>query len=719
MTLLQKLAPSISARRWLLESQQNFSRPLSFLRSYRREDALPDLLAGLTVAVVLLPQAIAYSLIAELPPQTGLYAAIIAAVVGALWGSSSHLHTGPTNAASLLVLSSLVVVAAPGTPQYIAAAGLMTVMVGVARLVMGMARLGVLVNFVSDSVVIGFTAGAGILISANQLRHLFKLDLPSSTSFFETLSQAIVHLPEAHLNTTLIGFGTIVVMVAIKRLRPTWPSALIGMAFASAIVVLPHLERQGVEVLGELPRSLPPLANLPLLDLELIGRISVGALAISAIGLVEAISIARSISAQSGEHLDSNQEFIGQGLANIAAGIFSGYTCSGSFTRTAVNYTAGGRTAMSSVFSGLWVLLALLLFAPLTAYLPRAALSGVLIVTAYGMVDRKEMKRIWQSSIGDSAIMAATILATLLLPLEFAVLSGMVVSFARFIVKTSRPDVYAVLPDHTYRHFIRQESLPGCPQLGVITVAGSLYFGAAHYVEDAIRDNLEEHPEQAYLLLRMNLVDHTDISGIHMLEAIVRLYRQRGGDLYLSGVRPQVKAQMDINGFSKSLGDKHFLEREDAIGYLFHKVMQPSVCIYECNQRIFAECQALPKQSLAEELTIPAEIPDHDVQHWLPTELKEILDGKPNGEPVWLVDVREGSEYSNGHIPQARLLPLRTIPQEGKNLPKDHTLVLVCRSGRRSRMAAYILQDMGYTRVYNLHGGMLAWEAAGYPIAVE
>ncbi|MFQ5615279.1 MAG: SulP family inorganic anion transporter [Anaerolineales bacterium] len=698
------------------------SRPAQILRSYSKMNLRPDLIAGLTIAVVLLPQAISNALIAELPLQMGLYAAIVAAIVGALWGSSVHLHTGPTNAASLLVLSTLVSVAAPGSPEYLAAAGLMAIMVGVIRLAMGLARLGVLVNFVSDSVVIGFTAGAGILISMNQMSHLLRLSIPSSPSLFVTVAEISRNLSDVHWISLLLGLGTILVMGLVKVFNPKWPAALIGMMVAAVVVAALGLDQEGALVLGKLPRSLPPLARIPIFDIKLIGQILAGVLAVSAIGLVEATSIARSIAAQSGQKLDSNQEFVGQGLANIAAGVFSGYACSGSFIRSAVNFVAGGRTPLANVFSGFWVLLALLLFAPLTAFLPRAALAGALILTAYGMVDRKEMRRIWHASRGDSVIMIATLLATLIFPLEYAVLSGIIVSFLRYIVKTSMPAVHPVVPDASFRHFVRLDERPTCLQLGIITVGGSLYFGATQHVENSIRENLEKNPGQRYLLLRMHMVDHCDVSGIHTLESIVRLYRKQGGDVFLSAVRKPLTKQMRMIGFDRYLGADHFLTREDAISHLFHDVMNPSVCIYECHERVFAECQALPKHPLTLKLPALSGIQEQGIQHWLPSVLKLRLD---EGDAIVLVDVREPDEYEKGHILDARLLPLRlmmshlTRREQGASLPADRRIVLVCRSGRRSHLAAYILQDMGYTRVCNLQGGMLAWEAAGYPVAVE
>ena len=538
MLPVTKTTPEISFSQWLSDAGHFFYRPVAIFQNYSHSYLRPDMIAGLTVAVVMLPQAIAYALIAELPPQMGLYSAIVASVIGVLWGSSSHLHTGPTNAASLLVLSTLTAVATTGTPEYIAAAGLLAIMVGVARLGMGLARLGVLVNFVADSVVIGFTAGAGLLIGAGQLRHWLRLPGGSADEFLSILGALITHLAGSHLPSLLIGISVIGLIALLRRTKPTWPGALIAMVMASLLVAFLGLDEQGVITLGELPRDFPPLTDFSQFNLRLIGPLSTGALAIALIGLVEAMSIARAIAAHSGEHLDSNQEFVGQGLANVAAGLFTGYTCSGSFTRSAVNYSSGAKTPLAVIFSALFVLLAVLLFAPLAAYLPRAALAGTIIVTAYTMVDRKEIKRVWRTSRGDSGIMVATFLATLFLPLEFAVLAGVLASFGRYIARTSTPPVHSVLPDEQFAHFVHNPAKPVCPQLAVLTIEGSLYFGACHHVEEEIRANLENHPEQKLLLLRMHRMNLCDISGLHMLETVLRLYRQRGGGGFMVGVLP-------------------------------------------------------------------------------------------------------------------------------------------------------------------------------------
>ncbi len=691
--------------------------PVTMLKGYTLANLRPDLVAGLTVAVVLLPQAIAYAMIAELPPEVGLYAAIVGAIVGALWGSSLHLHTGPTNASSLLVLASLVTVAQPGSPEFIAAAGYLAVLVGIIKLVMGLARMGVLVNFVADSVVVGFTAGAGILISLNQLKHLLRIDLPASPEIIQTIKALVANLDQLHQPTLILGLGTIILVASLKRYFSRFPAALIGMVVASIAVWLLKLDAHGVQVLGAIPRSLPPLTSLPLLSPALFWKLSAGALAVSAIGLVEAMSSARNIAAKSGQHLASNQEFVGQGLASIAAGFFSGYTVSGSFTRSAINYEAGGRSPLANVFSGVFVMVAMMVFAPLAVYLPRAALAGVLLVTAYGMVDRREMLKILHTSRGDSSVMISTMLATVLLPLEFAVLAGMLVSFARYLIKSSTPAVVSVVPDPGFRHFEIADRRPVCPQLGIMRVEGSLYFGAVHHVEEMIYMNQEAHPRQKFLLLRLHMVDHCDVSGIHMLGGVVAGYRRRGGDVFLDGVRPKVIEMIHLYGFDEILGYGNILNEEDTISHLFHKVLHPGFCVYECRERIFAECQALPKDDHSANLPEDADIPEHEIDQVTPTTLK-LLNDDPYDEVV-LIDVREPSEFKKWHIPGSLNLPLRNLADDVPVLTTDQSVVFVSRIGRRSALAAVILQDLGQSRVFNLKGGMLAWEAAGFPLAVE
>lgn len=694
-----------------------FSKPVRFFKTYDRNNFRPDFMAGLTVAVILLPQAIAFALIAELPPAMGLYAAIVGAVIGALWGSSNQLHTGPTNAISLLVLSALLAVAEPGTTEFLIAAGMMAVMVGIFQLAMGLARLGVLVNFVSHSVVVGFTSGAGVLIAINQLRPLLGLNF-SSHNIMGTLEGVAANLGNISWPTAVLGVGTMVLMVLLSKINPKLPGALIGMAAASAVVYVLSLHEAGVSVIGELPSTLPPLVDLPLLDLDFIARLSTGALAVGAIGLVETTAIARSIATQTGQRLDSNQEFVGQGLSNIAVGFLSGYPCAGSFSRSAVNFKAGARTPMSAILSSGFVLISMFALAPLAAYLPRTALAGVLILTAYGMIDKAEIARILQGTRGDSLIMIATFLGTLFLEIEFAVLLGIMLSFALYIMKTSVPRVYAVAPDDSFQHFIQQRPHQSpCPQLGILKISGDLYFGAVSHVEEMIRKHLTAHPSQRFLLLRMQGVNQCDFSGIHMLESVRSMCRERGGDLYLMKAQVNVERLMQSTGFYRELGSTHFLGEDDAISHLFYKTLDPAICVYECPVRAFAECQNLPKRTYPLEIELHTDIPPDSVPVILPKELRlKLLNGDV---PPLVIDVREPREYKQGHVPQSQLIPLPKLVMDTPDLTTEGEIVLVCRGGRRSTRAAYILKNKGYENVKILQGGILAWEAAGLLEAID
>lgn len=691
-----------------------FAKPRDVIRNYQSGDFRSDLIAGLNVAVVLTPQAMAYALIAGLPPYMGLYAAVVASIVGSLWGSSYHLQTGPTNAVSLIMLYSLLSVAEAGSAKFILAAGLMAVMVGIIQILIGVAHMGVLVNFVSDSVITGFTAGAGILIAVSQLPHLIRAPITQVHGIHHIVFQIGEGWASIHPPSVVVGLVTLAVMILVALIKPGMPVTFVGMIFSAIVVFVFGLQDQGIVVLGELPRQLPPIAEIPIFDLELVGKLSTGALAVSAFGLVEAISVSRSVAAESGQRIDSNQEFVGQGMANIFAGFLSGYTCSGSFTRTAVNYSSGGKTSMSGVYAGIWVLVAVIVFGPLASYLPRAGLACVLMVTAWRMINRVEISRIIRSSNGDIVIVIATFMATLFLPLEFAVLAGVLVSFAQYLVQSATPRVWPVVPDDNFRYFLPENDRSVCPQLGMIAIEGSLYFGAIHHVENAIRINSEQHPDQYLLLLRLHLVDKCDVSGIHMLEAVVRDYRDRRGDVYIVGARPQVVQMMEDSGFVDVIGKDHLVPRENAVSHLFHNVLDSDICKYHCKVRVFAECQPIVKSADVLIDNVGDQVQEFDVEYCTPEQLYEVI--VADLETTTVIDVREYREYDRLRVPNTRSIPITSLIKETSDLSKAQDLYLVCRSGRRSLRSAQILRNMGYEHVKVLSGGILGWESAGYKI---
>ncbi len=692
------------------------TQPARLLHTYSWSNLRPDLLAGLTLAVVLLPQAIAFALIADLPPRMGLYTAVVGAFVGALWGASHQMLTGPTNTLSLLVFATLSDVARTDA-EFIVGAGMVAVMVGLFQLVMGLARLGIVVNYVSHSVVVGFSTGAGLLIGINQLAPLLGLPAPAG-GLLSRLVQMAGSLDQMHLPTALIGVGAIVVVVVARRISARLPEALLAVALGTAAVFALDLGADGVRTIGNLPSNLPPLAPLPLFDIDLIARLSTGALAIGAIGLVQTSAISRSFASRTGQRLDSNQEFVGQGLANIAVGLFSGYPAAGSFSLSAVNFGAGARSPFAAIFAAIIVLVAMILLAPLGAHVPTAALSGILMVVAYRLLDFREIRRILGGNRSDSVIMAATLLGTLFLKLEFAVLLGILLSFAAYIRHTSLPRVYFVLPDEQFRHFVPAGDEGPCPQMGVLEIHGDLYFGAVHHVEEIVQDHVDAHPDERYLLIRMHSVNQIDFSGIHTLENILRLYRERGGDVYFVRVHEPVREVMDVTGFSEALGASQFLDDDSAISHLFYRVLDPAVCIYECPFRAFRECQNLPKHEFPQELPTEVALPAGVLELITPRALYGALRREDGPLPL-VIDVREPSEYRRGHIPQATLRPLVDFAGEDADVPADGSFVLVCRTGRRSRRAAAMLHERGHTRIGILDGGMLAWESAGLLEAVD
>ena len=695
------------------------THPKEVVKSISRRHLGADLLAGLTVAAVAVPQAIAYASITDLPAQYGLYTAAVGAVVGALWGSSRYLSTGPVNALSLLVLPVLLGVGAPGSPQFLLSASLLAVLVGLWDMALARLHFGALVTLASRPVLLGFTAGAAVHIGVGQLKHLFGVQVAATPELYKTVAAVASTVGAIHQETLLVGVGALALLLVFKRLGPRFPAALLAIAAAGLALHWLGLDGQ-VKVVGQIPRALPTptwlAVDVELLDLQMVRGLIVGSMAVAALGLMEAVASAQSLARISGQRLDTNQEFFGQGLANLAVGLLSGYPCSGSFTRSALAQQSGARTPLASVISGVTIMASMLLLAPLARMIPRSAIAGVLLVVAWGMVDQAGIRRVIRTSRSDVAAMVLTFGATLMLPLDFAVLAGVVFSLAWFVVRSSLPRVFPVVPDPTFRHLVHDPELPVCPQLGVLTIRGPLFFGAVYHIEEELRHNHEVHPGQVHLVLRMHGVDLCDLSGVEMLEATVKTYRELGGDVFLVRPRSPVLEVLSHSGFlDDTLSRRNILEPEDAIEYLFEEVLDPMVCTYECVHRVFAECQALEKH-LYDELyhPCPARFRHHDL-HAAPQTFQQLIQVPDS----LLIDVREPPEFSRGHLAGARLLPLRLLVEETPKLPRQRPILLVCRSGRRTSRALHLLESQGFTQLHGLRGGMLAWRAAGLPVASE
>jgi len=467
-----------------------------------RATAKADFMAGLTGAVVVLPQGVAFAMIAGLPPVYGLYTAMVPAIIAGLFGSSRHLISGPTTAISIVVFAAVSKFAEPGSAKFVQMALTLTFLAGVYQLALGLARMGALVNFISHSVVVGFTAGAAVLIATSQLRHYFGMHIPSGESFLHTWRDLIAQLPDTNLYVAGIATLTLASLIVLMRFKPRWPVMLIGMVLGSLVAVVAGGEREGIQLVGKLPSELPPL-SMPDLHLAALKQLGSAALAVAMLGLVEAVSIARSVASKSGQRISGNQEFIGQGMANAVGSFFSSYASSGSFTRSGLNYTAGAVTPLSAVFAAVSLALIVLLVAPLAAHLPIAAMAAVLLVVAYRLIDFHHIKTIVSTSKRETAVLATTFFATLFVDLEFAIYVGVMLSLIIYLMRTAQPKVAVMVPDPNtpHRTFVSDEKLPECPQLKVVRIDGSIYFGAVDHVAERLHGFAEANPAQKHLVV--------------------------------------------------------------------------------------------------------------------------------------------------------------------------------------------------------------------------
>lgn len=566
---------------------------LPWLRRYNRRYFKADLFAGLTVAVVALPQSMAYALIAGLPVQFGLYASIVPTIIGCLWGSSSQLITGPTTTASLLVFSALSGIAVPDSQGYIQLAFLLAALTGLIRLVMGVARLGGLLHFVSHSVLLGFTAGAAVLIVSKQLPGLLGIHIAQGAGFIRSVFEIVTDLDQVSPVTLLLGLITISVILILKRWRPGWPGTLISMILVGTGVAIFNLEAHQVAVVGSIPGDLPPFNPPGWSVWSQIGRLAPAALAISILGLMEAMSIAQTIADQTRQRLNVNREFIGQGLANLGAALFSGYPCSGSFTRSAVNFRSGAKTPMSGILSALAVAVAVWLAGFLAAKLPISALSGVLIVVAYQLIRSDDILRTLKSTRSDAAVLVVTFLVTVFINIEFSIYVGVLLSIGLHLAKTSHPRIYSVVPNAETGKMTGFAQGRTCCQMDIIQIEGSIFFGAAAFVLEDFQRRMRHHPEVTHLLIRMHHVNIIDASGVHILEVIHQDILQRGGGIFFSGVNHRVFDVLNNSGLLKEMGISHIhTTTYKAVRQAMRESFCPVVCAV-CDMMVFNECPEL------------------------------------------------------------------------------------------------------------------------------
>jgi len=577
--------------RWLLPF-------MTWLPGVRRTDLRADSVAAITGVIVVLPQAVAFATIAGMPPQYGLYAGMIPAIIAALFGSSRHLVSGPTTAASVVLFSALSIMAPPGTPDYVMLALTLTFMVGVMELGLGLARMGALVNFISHSVVVGFTAGAAFLIAAKQLKHFFGVEMDSSGHFHDILIEFGHHAIEINPYATAVAVVTVLAGIACKRWLPKIPYMIAALVAGSLLGVVLDLilgnAATHIATVGALPAGLPPL-SAPSLTMDHIKQLAPAALAVTLFALTEAVSIGRSLAARGGYRIDGNQEFIGQGLSNIAGSFFSGYVATGSFNRSGVNYAAGARTPLAAVLAGVLLIGVVPLVAPLAAYLPKAAMAGLLFLVAWGLIDFEEIHHIMKSSKREISVLAVTFFSALFLELEFAIFAGVLLSLVLYLERTSKPRIITLAPDPRLpgRAFSCEPDVVHCPQLRIIRIDGSLFFGSVPHVENYFDRLRAEHPDAKHLAIVADGINFVDLQGGEALVREAKRRREDGGGLYLINVKQGMWEAMERCGCVDATGARNIFQSKEAAIRAIYQKLDKDRCA-KCDKRIFLEC-GLPK----------------------------------------------------------------------------------------------------------------------------
>ena len=559
-----------------------------------RDDLQRDLVAGITGALVVLPQGVAFASIAGMPPEYGLYAGIVPAIVAALFGSSRHLVSGPTTAASIVLFSALSVQAVPESAQYVTLALTLTFMVGLFELALGLARMGALVNFISHSVVVGFTAGAAVLIAAKQLKHFFGIEMPSGGHLHHILIAFVEQIDRLNPYVTAVAAATLVSGILLKMFARKIPYLIVAMVVGSLVGVLLNArfgqEVTGIATVGALPTHLPPL-SAPDLTFDTIKELAPTALAMTLFALTEAVSIGRSLAARGGYRINGSQEFVGQGLSNIFGAFFSGYVATGSFNRSGLNYEAGARTPFAAVFAGGLLMVVLLFVAPLAVYLPKATMAGLLFLVAWGLFDFKEIGHILKASGRETAVLLVTFFSALFLELELAIFAGVMLSLIMYLERVSKPTIRRQVPDPygAKRVFVSDPALPECPQLRFAQIDGSIFFGNVNRVEDTFDLYRNTHPDQKHLAIVAQAIRFVDLQGAEAFVEEAKKRKEMGGGLYIVNAQIPLWEILESLGSLDDINEKHFFQGKTAAVHAIYQKLDKSVC-KGCNQRIFTEC---------------------------------------------------------------------------------------------------------------------------------
>ena len=562
----------------------NYFPILEWAPRYRADTLINDGVAALIVTIMLIPQSLAYALLAGLPPQVGLYASILPLIVYAVFGTSRTLAVGPVAILSLMTAAAAGNIAAAGSPEYIQAALILAVISGGLLLALGLLRMGFLANFLSHPVISGFITASGVIIAASQLKHILGVSAHGH-NLIEIVLSLIHSLPDFNLPTLIIGASSLIFLFWVRgALKPLLVKlglnekaaaivARAGPVFAVVasilVVAFMRLDEAGVKILREVPTELPTL-GMPAFDQDVWSQLFTSAALIALIGFVESVSVAKTLAAKRRQRVDPNQELIALGASSLSAGVSSGYPVTGGLARSAVNFDAGAETPAAGAFTAIGIALATLFLTPYLYFLPQAVLAATIIVAVLSLVDIATIRTVWKYSKSDFAAMAATILMTLGFGVELGVLTGVVLSLFLHLYNTSRPHFAFVGQVPGTQHFrnVDRHNVIVSPSVVTVRVDESLYFANARFLEDMVLHVLSSHPGMKHMVLMCPAVNHIDASGLESLESINHRLEDAGVELHLSEVKGPVMDRLKRSHFLDDLTGKVYLNQFEAMSEL-------------------------------------------------------------------------------------------------------------------------------------------------------
>ena len=563
-----------------------FIPALSWLKTYHRGQFSQDATAAFIVTMLLIPQSLAYAMLAGVPPEVGLYSSILPLVLYAFFGTSTSLSVGPVAVASLMTATSLAVIAEQGTASYLTGAITLALLSGAMLVIMGVMKLGMVTNLLSHSVISGFISASGIIIALSQLKHILGIQAHGDNVVTQLLSM-LENIGQFKPITFVIGVAVIVFLLLARHhakrflimlkvpeasatsLAKTAP--ILGVLSSLAAVYLYDLQSHGVAITGHIPAGLPSLTfTLP--SLELVKELALPALMISIIGYVESISVGKTLGAKRREKVKPNQELIGLGAANIASGVSGGFPVTGGFSRSVVNFDAGAVTQLASIMTALGIMIASLLLTPMLYFLPKATLAATIIVAVTTLIDFSILKKTWQFSHSDFYAVLATIVITLLLGVEVGVASGVTLSIALHLYRTSKPHVAEVGLIKGSEHFrnVKRYEVETSPQLLCLRPDESLFFANATFLEDHIIDTISQRKEINHVVIQCSAVNEIDFSALEMLEALNLQLKSLNIKLSLSEVKGPVMDHLECSGFLQHLNGKVYLSQFQAFKEITH-----------------------------------------------------------------------------------------------------------------------------------------------------